>query len=175
MFTDIRKKGIVEWEDLVTRMADIWMRMLEEMAAEALMQNLFGDIMKGGGKSMGGWVGDALGFVTGMFSGGGGADVSQNLLGRGSRASGGPVEAGSLYEVNENGPELLLNKGKQFLMMGDTSGYVKPLSDSVAPSENKGNSLTISVPVTMEGSKQLASDLKRNIERVVQDTIRRHA
>jgi hypothetical protein len=169
-FTDIRKNGLDSWSDLITRMTDMWMRMLEEMAAEALMRNLFGDLMKGGTGGNGtGLLGGFLGFLPGMF-GGGGAEVSQNLLGRGSRATGGPVAAGGLYEVNENGPELLFSKGKQFLMMGDTSGYVKP-----QPTQSGG--LTISVPITIQGggSKQLVADLQRSIETAVEETIRRHA
>lgn len=40
------------------------------------------------------------------------------------RASGGPVSAGGIYRVNENGPELLNVAGKQYLMMGQQSGSV---------------------------------------------------
>ena len=43
------------------------------------------------------------------------------------RASGGPVSAGGLYQVNElNRPEILDVSGKQYLMMGDRSGTVVP-------------------------------------------------
>ena len=44
------------------------------------------------------------------------------------RASGGPVNAGGIYRVNENGPELLNVAGKQYLMMGQQSGSVSPNS-----------------------------------------------
>ena len=42
------------------------------------------------------------------------------------RASGGPVNAGSLYQVNELGPELLSVGGRDYLMMGAQSGQVTP-------------------------------------------------
>lgn len=42
----------------------------------------------------------------------------------GARASGGPVQAGGLYQVNERGPELLDVDGKQLLMMGSKGGRV---------------------------------------------------
>jgi hypothetical protein len=47
-----------------------------------------------------------------------------------ARASGGPVGAGKMYEVNERGvPELLDFGGRQFLMMPSAGdGYVTPLS-----------------------------------------------
>jgi uncharacterized phage infection (PIP) family protein YhgE len=44
----------------------------------------------------------------------------------GNRASGGPVAAGGLYEVNENGSELLHEGGRTFLMAG-ANGVVEPL------------------------------------------------
>ncbi|MCZ2498136.1 hypothetical protein GN316_15330 [Xylophilus sp. Kf1] len=44
----------------------------------------------------------------------------------GPRASGGNVDRGKFYEVNENNPELLTMGGRTFLMMGDASGFVTP-------------------------------------------------
>lgn len=44
----------------------------------------------------------------------------------GTRALGGPVSAGQLYQVNERGPELLSTGGKQYLMMGDKGGHITP-------------------------------------------------
>lgn len=45
----------------------------------------------------------------------------------GQRATGGPVSAGSLYQVNERGPELLSQGGKSYLMMGGQGGSITPL------------------------------------------------
>lgn len=42
------------------------------------------------------------------------------------RASGGPVAAGAMYQVNERGPELLSVGGRDYLMMGAQSGQVTP-------------------------------------------------
>lgn len=44
----------------------------------------------------------------------------------GGRAAGGPVNPGELYQVNENGPELLNVGGKSYLMMGNQPGSVTP-------------------------------------------------
>ncbi|CAI8800890.1 Phage tail tape measure protein [Pseudomonas sp. IT-P74] len=46
----------------------------------------------------------------------------------GYRASGGPVAANSLYEVNELGPELYNEGGRSFLMTGANGGSVTPLT-----------------------------------------------
>lgn len=42
------------------------------------------------------------------------------------RASGGSVSSGGLYQVNEQGPELLHTAGKTYLMMGSQGGSVTP-------------------------------------------------
>lgn len=44
----------------------------------------------------------------------------------GGRAIGGPVSAGQMYRVNEQGPELLTVAGKQYLMAGKQGGMVSP-------------------------------------------------
>jgi hypothetical protein len=44
----------------------------------------------------------------------------------GGKAGGGPVDAGRLYRVNENGPEMLDVNGSQYLMMGSKGGTVRP-------------------------------------------------
>lgn len=44
------------------------------------------------------------------------------------KATGGNVFAGGMYEVNEQGPELLSVGGKDLLMMGSQGGYITPNS-----------------------------------------------
>jgi lambda family phage tail tape measure protein len=51
----------------------------------------------------------------------------------GYRASGGPVAANSLYEVNELGPELYNEGGRSFLMTGANGGSVTPLTPGGRP------------------------------------------
>ena len=45
----------------------------------------------------------------------------------GPRAAGGDVAAGRLYRVNEEGPELLNQGGRDYLMMGGQGGTITPL------------------------------------------------
>jgi hypothetical protein len=69
----------------------------------------------------------AMGYTSaGMVAGLAIADVA------GGRASGGPVDAGKLYEVNERGPEMLSTGGRDFLMMGANSGRVLSNPQSMA-------------------------------------------
>lgn len=71
--------------------------------------------------------------VGGATGGGGGifASIFGSLFG-GRRASGGPVSAGRIYEVNERGPELLNMGGRQYLM-ATQDGTVTP-TGAAAPS-----------------------------------------
>jgi lambda family phage tail tape measure protein len=81
-------------------------------------------------------------------------------------AVGGPAEAGSLHQVNENGPELLQMGGKQFLMMGNQGGTVIP-NDKIG---GGGNTVNISVNQTFaQGTSrattlQAATDARRQLE-----------
>lgn len=95
---------------------DLWGDMLLDMAAQAaaaqLNEYLFGKPASGG---VGGTTGVLTDIIGGIFGGG--------------RASGGPVSAGRMYEVNERGGpgELLEVDGKQYLM-ATRNGRVKPNS-----------------------------------------------
>ena len=80
-----------------------------------------------------GGAGGLLSTIAGTLAGGavaGGTSSSMYSLGgsgssiSGFRADGGPVSAGGLYRVNEQGPEMLDVGGKQYLMMGNQSGSV---------------------------------------------------
>ncbi len=84
-----------------------------------------------------------------------------SLLGK---ASGGPVSAGGMYRVNENGPELLNIAGKQYLMMGSQPGSVTPNG------AGGGNSVTVNVNQSFASGTsrattlQAAADARRQLE-----------
>lgn len=90
-----------------------------------------------------------LGLYKSLGAGGGGGaggffgELFGALMSPTGRAVGGPVQAGGLYEVNENMPELLNVRGRQFLMMGNESGKVTPMD-----SRNTAASRPIYVNVT---------------------------
>jgi hypothetical protein len=85
---------------------------------------------------------------------------------RGARELGGPVSAGSMYRVNERGPELLEVAGKQYLMMGSQGGNVEsnaskgggPVIHQVINFHNNG-------PVSRQTQQQLAAAASRGISR----------
>ena len=102
---------------------------ITQMISENLMDQLFGKRGDPVGGSAGGWLGNLFG---GLFSNGsgatasGGTDMATNIAEwfGGGRASGGAVNAGMFYRVNENGPELLTVGSDDYLMMGSRGGRV---------------------------------------------------
>lgn len=97
----------------------------------------------GGG---GGFIGSAINFVSGLFG----------------RASGGMVNAGSAYQVNENGPELLTVGNKQVLMMGSQGGTVTP-NGGTSGGMTVQNNFTISGPVDNRTQLNIAAAAQRGL------------
>lgn len=92
-----------------------------------------------------GFLGSAISGLIGGGLGSMGAGVSSSSILNtgisfgGFRAAGGNVDPGSLYRVNELGPELLNMGGKDYLMMGGSGGYVKPLGAATTEKRGAGN------------------------------------
>jgi len=78
----------------------------------------------------------------------------------GQRATGGPVSAGSLYQVNERGPELLSQGGKSYLMMGGQGGSITPLGSPGAGVAMAAPSIQITTEVHIDanGNATTATD-----------------
>jgi hypothetical protein len=112
-----------------------------QVLAEKLFETLFGGMGQtaGGG---GGWaatLGSALGSIFG-----------------GTRASGGNVMAGKVYQVGEQGPELLRMGGRQFLIPGQ-SGNVVP--NHQITNKSSTNNTRVTVLVAPEERRKTAAQL----------------
>ncbi|WWO60448.1 tail tip protein [Stenotrophomonas phage SOVA965] len=109
LFIDLAE-GSKSFKDSFIDALDSIRKRLIALAAEKLIDSLLGQI--------------------GTIAGGAAAGRSNSKSGTGSRANGGPVFAGGLYEVGENGrPEILTDaRGKQYLIPGNNSN-VSPLSN----------------------------------------------
>jgi lambda family phage tail tape measure protein len=92
---------------------------LSRMIVKQVMFNALAGMMSGsvGETAANAMPGDSLDNFIGLNNGFG------TLPGR---ASGGSVSSGSLYQVAEQGPELLHSAGKTYLMMGSQGGSVTP-------------------------------------------------
>lgn len=128
--------------------------MLTRMAAEAvaadLMNSLFGTADAKGQRSDG-VLSDLFKGFMGFFTG------------SPARANGGGVMSGGLYEINENGPEVLAMGGRQYLMMGNQGGTVMP---------NRGGSggttvinMSVQGPVDRRTEAQVAQAATRGVQR----------
>lgn len=116
LFIDLAEGSKTFKESFVDALETIRDRLIA-LAAEKLIEQIFGQQGSTNTGSSGGWM-QAAGQIIGSLFGGG-------------RATGGPVTAGRMYEVGENGrPELITNaNGKQYLIPGN-NGNVTPLGAS---------------------------------------------
>lgn len=143
------KSAQAAWKEMM----DSIEQRLARWAANGIMDQLLGKEGTSGGGAFGGLLGNILGAftgsggsgnsglseadmyaksvsaggLTGSGSGGGWWGTAISWLGSlfgGGRDAGGPVQAGHLYQVNENRNEVLSVGGKSFLMMGNQNGYV---------------------------------------------------
>ncbi|CAJ4814435.1 prophage tail length tape measure [Burkholderia pseudomallei] len=182
-FIDTAVSGTKSLKQNFLDMANSIEQAITRIVAQDLAQRLFG--IGGGGGGGGGLFGalfQLLGLTGGGGGGGGGGSYNFTvpstgggetsgmtslfgLLGMvGGMAAGGPVGAGSLYEVNERGPELLTVANRTYLMMGDDSGRVTPMSDSAGAGNQNIFHLNIAVPpgTTRQSSQQQAAEIMRH-------------
>lgn len=125
---------------------------LTTIIAKRLFQQLF-DSGNGGavsGNGSGGWLGGAISAGLSALFGGG-------------RASGGPVQRGRMYEVNERGPEVLSVGGRDLLIMGAQSGRI-----TAAPSvgsQQVTNNFLLQAPTEQRTQTQIAQRTEYGISR----------
>lgn len=126
--------------DTITDFAKRGQERLQDALGDTLFQALsgnFDDIGKAFGNLIKRMIAESLAadIMGALFGGAKGGSSGSNILGTvlaffgGGRASGGPTSPGKMYEVNEQGvPELLEYGGREFLLSGKRSGYVRPLT-----------------------------------------------
>ncbi len=139
--TTVLKMVIQAYVEPVTKAAQSLLGGFLESAVKSFAGSYFG-----GGASSSQY---SLSSCTNLDSMGGG----QGLTFGGGRAGGGSVAAGTFYEVNERGPELLTTGGRTFLMMGTGGGTVTPAgaasSAAAAPAQQ-----TFRVEIHNDGTPQ---------------------
>lgn len=116
-------------------------RIATRQAASGLLSSLAGSAL---GAYFGG--GAAAGAGAGSF----GSSIGSALVE--GRASGGPVDPNTLYEVNEKGPELFNQGGRSYLMTGAQGGSVTPLmtgGSSIMAAAGGGGGNTYNFPVSV--------------------------
>jgi lambda family phage tail tape measure protein len=164
--------GKLSFADLANSIvADITRIIVKQMMASAM----------GGNGSMG-WLGSLLGSVAGSLFGMSGTaavastmggDALENMLSltnafgtAPSRASGGPVSAMGLYQVNEEGPELLNVGGRQYLLMDEQDGEVTPYATKPS-AVNVINHFNFNTPVDRRTQAQIAAQAGLSVQRAM--------
>jgi phage-related minor tail protein len=97
--------------------------------------------------------------------------LSAALRVKGNRELGGPVNSGSLYRVNERGPEVLTVDGRQYLMTGGQGGQVTPTTPA---SGSGGQVIHVHVTPPPGSSRQTALQWGTEAGRHIQTAIRRN-
>jgi lambda family phage tail tape measure protein len=136
-------------------------KMILKMELQAAASSVFSGASGGAGSLLGS-IGTSL---FSSLAGGSGslgatqAGYSPSYFPQG-RATGGDVAPNTLYQVNENGPELYSQGGKSFLMTGANGGSVTPLtSGGVGMSASAGGSpIQVSIAITGDGNSQVSSN-----------------
>lgn len=156
-FSDFAKSIIADMARIATR-----------QAASGLLSGL-------AGTAIGAWFGG--GAAAGAGAGSFGSSIGSALVE--GRASGGPVDPNTLYEVNEKGPELFNQGGRSYLMTGAQGGSVTPLmtgGGSIAAASGAGGGgntynfpVSVSVQTGGDGGNATQEDTSqagRNIQQV---------
>lgn len=166
---------------------------LTKLVSQDLANQLFGigGNGSGGGSSNGGWLGQLFQWaMNGLGNGGNSPDISTSMMPSTlsgptpdfnvgtdamnsydftmppGMASGGSVDSGSLYEVNEQGPELLTVANRTFLMMGSQGGSITPNGSYGLSSGGSTFNMNISVPPgsTQQTANQQAAAIMRQAQ-----------
>lgn len=98
-------------------------------------------------------------------SGGGWANILSSIFG-GQRAGGGATNAGKVYRVNENGPEMLSVSGKDYLMMGSQGGMVTP-NHAIAGGSSQVNNFNFVGRVDRRTQDQVEAKLAQRSRRAM--------
>lgn len=166
--TDLFTKGKADWASLEqTILQGITRIIIEQQLIRPIAQFLMG----GGGGS---WVEAAASVIGGLLgagTGGGGSGMPDNVPTRGGRASGGLVERGGLYEINETGrpPGEVLNYGGRQYLMALRNGFVDPvpMTGGAATGMSVHNTFVLNQPADRRTQQQVASMAGMGVQRAM--------
>lgn len=161
--------AVVDWafgaDQSFSDVAISFLKMLAKMEVQAAASSVFsGAVSSGLGSALSAMFGGSSVSAGSTTAGYTGSDFSSWVSG--ARAAGGPVDANSLYQVNELGPELLSQGGKTYLMMGDKGGSITPLGASSSSGSQAGGVTTstgasqvnVHINIASDGSSDVTSD-----------------
>jgi hypothetical protein len=137
LFADLAS-GSMSALDAFKKFFDTLAEMITQMIAQRWAEQLFGAMgTTGKGTTGGGWFANLFGA---MFGGG--------------KAGGGSVQAGRLYEVNEQGTEMFSAFGRDYLLAG-TNGNITP-AHKVGREFSQTNVFHLAAPTNPKTQQQIA-------------------
>lgn len=132
---------------------------LKARAAQVLAEKLFETLFGAMGTTAGGGAGGTFGSILGSIFGG-------------TRATGGNVMGGKVYQVGEQGPELLRMGGRQFLIPGQ-SGNITP--NNQITNQSSTNNTRVTVLVAPEERRKTAAQLGNATARSINRSLARNS
>lgn len=159
IFSDAGSGAFADWitgaksaKDAFADFSSSVISQVTRMVAQSAWSSLFGGQGLFGGGSSTGFFGD---FFSSLFGGG--------------RAVGGNVSPGKMYEVNENGSELLEQGGRTYLMTGGRGGRVVPNSQAFggASGFSQVNNFTVPGRIDRRTQSQIADQTRRSTNTAV--------
>ena len=182
-------KGFKSMEDAVTRFAmtgklsirDFAQTVIEEFyrinvsrplvsAGAGLLQSAMGAVGGYfGGSSAGASASTAASFGPPAVA----AGTTDYMARAGFRADGGPVDANSLYRVNEKVPEVFSSGGNDYLMTGGRGGHVTPLTQAKASSgdgQSQPITLVYNPSITID-ARNATPGMEQTLARVVNQAV----
>ncbi len=174
-------KGFKSMEDAVTQFAMTGKLSIRSFAQTCLEEfyriNVSRPLVSAGA----GLLQSALGAIGGYFGGGSAAPspaVTQpggGMINIPGRAVGGPVDANSLYRVNEVVPEVFSTGGNDYLMTGGRGGVVTPLTPAKSSSgtgsgQSQATTLVYSPNIQID-ARNATPGMEQTIARVVNQAV----
>lgn len=138
-----------------------------KMIAKMELQAAASSVFSGSSNGSGGLLSTIGSSIFSSFTGGSPSSAGSTQAGYSStyfpqgRATGGDVSPNTLYQVNENGPELYSQGGKTFLMTGESGGSVTPLtsgSPGLAAGGGGSSPIAVSIQISGDGTSQVSSN-----------------
>ncbi|RJX83498.1 phage tail length tape measure family protein [Pseudomonas sp. LS-2] len=138
-----------------------------KMIAKMELQAAASSVFSGASNGSGGLLSTIGSSIFSSFTGGSPSSAGSTQAGYSStyfpqgRATGGDVSPNTLYQVNENGPELYSQGGKTFLMTGESGGSVTPLtsgSPGLAAGGGGSSPIAVSIQISGDGTSQVSSN-----------------
>ena len=159
--------SVVDWAFGADESFGVVLLSFGKMIAKMELQAAASSVFSGSSNGSGGLLSTIGSSIFSSFTGSSASSAGSTQAGYSStyfpqgRATGGDVSPNTLYQVNENGPELYSQGGKTFLMTGEGGGSVTPLTNGsagLAAGGGGSSPIAVSIQISGDGTSQVSSN-----------------